>query len=132
MYKLVNDVEAYPRFLPWCRSAAVERVNTHELVACIEINRAGLHRQFATRNLLEPPRVIHMQLESGPFRTLEGAWNFQPLNRMGSRVSLDLVFAFSSRLLDAVFAPIFSEAMNSLVDAFVAEARKTHGHGQSA
>lgn len=126
LFQLVNDVDSYPRFLPWCRSAESNQISDEEVLASVEIYRVGLHRTFTTRNRLHPPSAIHMTLESGPFRHLEGDWTFRSLADSGCRVSLDLEFAFASRLLDAVFAPIFSEVMSSLIDAFVKEARRLH------
>lgn len=129
MYALVNDVESYPRFLPWCRSASVRSVSPTEVEAALEFSRGGLHRRFSTRNRLEEDRSIRMALASGPFRVLEGEWTFQALGEGGSKVSLQLRFEFASRLLEAVFAPVFAEMMNSLVDAFVERAQELHRAG---
>jgi ribosome-associated toxin RatA of RatAB toxin-antitoxin module len=134
MFELVNDVESYPKFLPWCRDSAVRELGEDEREASLEISRAGLHRRFTTHNRLEPVQAIRMDLVNGPFRVLEGSWSFRPLRdgdcgQAGSKVSLDLRFEFASRLLEAVFAPVFAEVMNSLVDAFVTRARELHRVG---
>lgn len=127
MFSLVNDVESYPDFLPWCRSAEIRELGENEVEAGLEFSRGGLHRRFSTHNRLEPGRAIRMTLASGPFRVLEGDWSFRSLGEEGCKVALDLRFEFASRLLEAVFAPVFAEMMNSLVDAFVARARRLHG-----
>lgn len=126
MFDLVNDVESYPSFLPWCRDSSVREAGEYEREASLEFSRAGLHRRFTTRNRLERPHSIEMHLISGPFRVLEGRWSFHNLGHEGSKVALDLRFEFASRLLEAVFAPVFAEVMNSLVDAFVERARELH------
>jgi len=126
MFELVNDVEAYPEFLPWCKAASVSELGEQDREASLEFSRAGLHRRFTTRNHLDPAHRIRMELVNGPFRVLEGSWRFQPLGEAGSKVILDLRFEFASRLLEAVFAPVFAEVMNSLVDAFVTRARELH------
>lgn len=127
MFGLVNDVEKYPDFLPWCRDANVEKIDATTVEAELEFSRSGLHRRFTTRNHLEPGESIRMELLRGPFRELSGRWRFQPLGLGGSKVVLDLRFQFASRLLEAVFAPVFAEVMNSLVDAFVERAHNLHG-----
>ncbi len=127
MFNLVNDVESYPDFLPWCRDAHVEVVDEQTVEAALEFARSGLHRRFTTRNHLENGRLIRMELVNGPFRELSGHWQFQALGLGGSKVILDLRFEFASRLLEAVFAPVFAEVMNSLVDAFVERAHSLHG-----
>lgn len=129
MFELVNDVDSYPRFLPWCKDAGVRETGELEREASLEFSRAGLHRRFTTRNHLTPGHAIEMDLVNGPFRVLEGHWRFQPLGEAGSKVTLDLRFEFASRLLEAVFAPIFADLMNSLVDAFVTRARELHHAG---
>ncbi|HEX5314399.1 MAG TPA: type II toxin-antitoxin system RatA family toxin [Gammaproteobacteria bacterium] len=126
MFALVNDVDSYPRFLTWCRSATAVATADNELQASLEFAKSGLHRRFTTRNRFEPGRAIRMDLVSGPFRVLSGNWEFRPLGAGGSKVSLDLRFEFASRLLEAVFAPVFGEVMNSLVDAFVERANELH------
>ncbi|MGH8273373.1 MAG: type II toxin-antitoxin system RatA family toxin [Gammaproteobacteria bacterium] len=126
MFELVNDVDSYPRFLPWCKDSGVRELGENEREASLEFSRAGLHRRFTTHNRLTPGRVIEMSLVNGPFRVLEGHWRFQPLDEAGSKVTLDLRFEFAARLLEAVFAPMFADLMNSLVDAFVARARELH------
>lgn len=126
MYRLVNDVESYPDFLPWCRDAQVVVRGEDSVEATLEFARSGLHRRFTTHNRLDPGRAIDMQLASGPFRVLAGAWTFRALEEQGSKVALDLRFEFASRLLEAVFAPVFAEVMNSLVDAFVQRARELY------
>ncbi|MGH8127871.1 MAG: type II toxin-antitoxin system RatA family toxin [Gammaproteobacteria bacterium] len=127
MFGLVNDVKTYPDFLPWCRDADVKVIDETTLEAELEFARSGLHRRFTTRNHLEPGQSIRMELLRGPFRELSGCWHFQPLGLGGSKVVLDLRFQFASRLLEAVFAPVFAEVMNSLVDAFVERAHTLHG-----
>lgn len=126
MFELVNDVDSYPEFLPWCKAASVKDINALEREASLEFSRAGLHRRFTTHNKLKHGHSIEMDLVDGPFRVLEGHWSFQPLGETGSKVVLDLRFEFASRLLEAVFAPVFAEVMNSLVDAFVTRAREQH------
>jgi len=127
MFGLVNDCEAYPDFLPWCRDADVRVVSAEAREVSLEFARSGLHRRFTTYNRLDPGRTIRMDLVDGPFRELAGRWTFHPLGDRGSKVILDLRFEFASRLLEGVFAPIFAEVMASLVDAFVTRAHELHG-----
>ena len=58
---------------------------------------------------------------------LEGFWHFQSLGDAGCKVSLDLEYEFSSRLLKITVGPIFDHIANSLVDAFCQRARNKYG-----
>ena len=129
MYALVNDVERYPEFLPWCHSARVVSQTDHDMHASISLARAGLHKTFSTYNTLVPGRSITLNLENGPFRHLEGRWQFIDLDGEGCKVQLDMEFEFSGRLLDLMAGPVFHEICNSLMSAFIRRAESLHGKG---
>jgi len=123
MYALINDIESYPQFLPWCTHARIESRSEAEIIATLGVRQGALHGEFTTRNSLEPVHRIHMQLVSGPFRTLEGEWRLTPLEPGGCRIELSLRFAFRNPLTALVFEPRFAATIASLLDAFVARAR---------
>jgi ribosome-associated toxin RatA of RatAB toxin-antitoxin module len=123
VFALINDIESYPQFLPWCTHARVLSRSDSEIVATIGVRQGALHGEFTTRNTLEPERSIHLDLVSGPFRTLQGEWRLTPIETQGCRVELTMRFAFSNRLTGMLFEPMFAETIGSLVDAFVARAR---------
>jgi ribosome-associated toxin RatA of RatAB toxin-antitoxin module len=127
MYGLINDIEHYPEFVPWCTAARVESRTATEVVATLDIRRGPLHAEFTTRNLLEPDRRVLMQLVRGPFRVLEGLWTLTPLGELGCRVELEMRFEFSNRVTGALFEPLFENTAASLVDAFVKRARERTG-----
>ena len=125
MYALVNDIERYPEFVPWCTAARVDARKDGEVVATLTIKRGPVKSEFTTRNLLEPEKRVLMQFVSGPFRVLEGLWTFTALGDLGCRVELEMRFEFANRLTNALFAPLFEDTAASLVDAFVKRARET-------
>ena len=125
MYALVNDIERYPEFVPWCTAARVDARKDGEVVATLTIKRGPVKSEFTTRNLLEPDKRVLMQFVSGPFRVLEGLWTFTALGELGCRVELEMRFEFANRLTNALFAPLFEDTAASLVDAFVKRARET-------
>ena len=123
LYALINDVESYPQFLPWCTHARVAARSEREIVATIGVRQGALQGEFTTRNTLEPDRSVQMRLVSGPFRVLEGLWLLTPIED-GCRVELTMRFAFKSSLTGLLFEAKFAETAGSLVDAFVARARQ--------
>ena len=125
MYELINDIERYPEFVPWCAAARVDSRKDGEMVATLNIKRGPLRAEFTTRNLLEPDRRVLMQFVSGPFRVLEGLWTLTPLGELGCRVELEMRFEFANRVAGALFEPLFEDTAASLVDAFVKRARET-------
>jgi len=123
---LINDIESYPQFLPWCTSAHVQSRTDREIIATVGVRRGVLNSKFTTRNELTADRRICMRLVSGPFKTLDGEWTLTPVDlpqQPGCRVDLLLRFSFANRLTAMVFEPLFEETAASLVDAFVTRAR---------
>jgi ribosome-associated toxin RatA of RatAB toxin-antitoxin module len=125
MYALINDIERYPEFVPWCTAARVVSRKDSEVVATLNIKRGPLRAEFTTRNLLEPDKRVLMQFVSGPFRVLEGLWTLTPLGELGCRVELEMRFEFANRVASALFESLFEDTAASLVDAFVKRARDT-------
>lgn len=118
MYALVNDVEAYPEFLPWCSAAAIlDRSDGPQMTAKLTVRKGRFNYDFTTRNALEPDRRIELRLVDGPFRKLNGRWQFDPADG-GSLVTFDIEFEFSGKLLGAALNAAFSPIADSLVEAF--------------
>jgi ribosome-associated toxin RatA of RatAB toxin-antitoxin module len=122
VFALINDIESYPQFLPWCTHARVQARSESQIIATIGVRQGALQGEFTTRNTLDPGGSIRMELVSGPFRSLQGEWRLTPIES-GCRVELTMRFAFKNRLAALLFEPLFAETIGSLVDAFVARAR---------
>ena len=128
MFDLVNDVEAYPRFLPWCRDSRIISKNEDVICASLDIAKGGIHHEFSTRNVLDHGNAIRIELIDGPFRHLEGHWQFKPIgDNQGVSVQLDLDFELSTRLLDLALGPVFTQISGSLVEAFCKRAQEIYG-----
>ena len=128
MYSLVNDVSAYPKFLPWCKSSKVISGSDTEMTASVEIARGALNKSFTTKNILHNNKRIEITLVDGPFKTLHGAWTFHQLKRDDAcKIELDLMFKFDSGLVSLAAKPVFTRIANSLVDAFSKRAVEVYG-----
>ncbi|MDQ7989739.1 MAG: type II toxin-antitoxin system RatA family toxin [Candidatus Dactylopiibacterium sp.] len=124
MYALVDGIEQYPAFLPWCGGADVERTDARHLTARLHIQYHGIKAHFATVNDNEPGRLICMRLKDGPFRRLDGEWRFTPLAASASKVEFSLQYEFSNIVLEKVLGPVFNHIANSFVEAFIQRARQ--------
>lgn len=128
MFQLVDDINAYGDFLPWCRSATVISRSDDEVKASIEIAKGALNKSFTTLNRLQKDKVIEMRLLEGPFKHLEGFWRFKSLNNnQACKISLDLSFEFESKILALAVGPVFNQIGNSMVDAFCKRAVEVYG-----
>lgn len=127
MYALVDDIESYPQFLPWCTAARELSRSEDEVRAVLELTRGAMHKSFTTCNRLQKNKMIELRLLEGPFRRLEGFWRFHALSENSCKVSLDLDFEFSNRLVGMMFGSVFSQIANTLVDAFCKRAEDIYG-----
>lgn len=127
MFDLVSDVDTYPQFLPWCSDAETLAHEDDSVQARIDFSLSGVSKSFTTRNRLVGNSAIQMRLVEGPFSKLEGSWRFEPLGDAGCKISLDLEYDFSSRMVSMVTGPVFNKIANSLVDAFRKRAVEVYG-----
>ena len=127
MYELVADLRRYPDFLPWCTSAEVLDEDGDHVTARLGLGLGPARGSFTTRNQLRPGIGMDMSLVEGPFRSLEGRWDFAPIGVAGARATLELRFETSGPIGGIVFGPAFEQVCNQLVDAFGRRARQVHG-----
>jgi ribosome-associated toxin RatA of RatAB toxin-antitoxin module len=123
MFALVNDVERYPEFLPWCVAARAESVAADETIASLKVARGVLRTEFTTRNSLKQDEQIQMKLLHGPFRDLQGEWRFEPIGNRGSRVYFRIEFEFKNRLAANAFNAVFEAMCGTIIEAFAQRAR---------
>lgn len=127
LFELVDDVDAYAEFLPWCSHSEVLARSDEVVEATLELQKGSVSKSFTTRNLRKPDESIAIELLGGPFRHLQGGWHFQSLGDDGCKVSLEIDFEFESRMLDMMFGTFFQDTCNSLVDAFIQRAGDVYG-----
>lgn len=118
MYDLVNRIEDYPTFLPWCSASQVLSRTEDEIKAELTLSKGGIEKSFTTLNRLQKDKMIEVRLVSGPFKQLEGFWRFEMLDEKSCKVSLDLEFEFANFLVGLALGPVFTQVTSMLVDAF--------------
>ncbi|VVC76380.1 Persistence and stress-resistance toxin PasT [Aquicella siphonis] len=127
MFELVNLIEDYPRFLPWCHSSQIISRTEDEVIASLDINWKGIHKSFTTRNRLNPFERIEISLVNGPLHRLDGVWEFYALDEFACKIDLDLEFEFTGHFIDKLFQPVFQHIANTLVEAFCKRAHELYG-----
>ena len=128
MYALVEEIEAYPRFLPWCKEAAVHERQPGGTRATLTLGVGALRQSFTTQNENRPGEAIDMHLGEGPFRRFDARWRFVALSPAACRIEFSLEYEFSSRALGKLLAPLFDGMADSTVEAFVRRAAEVYAH----
>jgi ribosome-associated toxin RatA of RatAB toxin-antitoxin module len=127
MFALVDGIEDYPKFLPWCGGTEVTQREGETVVATLRINYHGVKHSFTTRNTNTYPTLIRMELVEGPFKHLHGNWSFKPLRADACKVEFELHYEFSSRMLEQIIGPVFTMIAGSFVDSFCKRAETVYG-----
>lgn len=127
MYRLVNDVHAYPEFLPGCIATNIISNTDNIMHASVKVSKAGISQTFTTKNTLVESRSIVMNLVDGPFTHLTGNWTFTELDAKACKVNLDLQFEFSNTLAGIAFGRVFKELAGVMVKSFATRAKVVYG-----
>lgn len=127
LYALVERIEAYPEFLPWCRAARVRERSAARTVATLAVGLKGVRYEFTTENANRPQEAIEVTLLEGPFRHFAAHWRFHSLGGRAARIEFALEYEFSSRVVAAALAPVFHAIADTMVDAFKRRADQVHG-----
>ena len=126
MFALVDDIESYPRFLPWCRAAQVDERAAGWVQATLSVGMRGVKQTFSTRNELHPPEAMEMRLLKGPFRHFAATWRFKPLSAQACSVEFSLEYEMAGPLA-RLLEPLFDHIADTMVDAFTRRADDLYG-----
>ena len=127
LYALVEDIESYPRFLPWCVGVEVRDRGPDTTLATLTVGMSGVKQSFTTQNENRAPEAIDLRLIEGPFRHFAAAWRFQPLGAQACKVEFSMEFEFASRALATLLRPVFEHIADTMVNAFTRRADEIHG-----
>ena len=126
MFQLVDSVENYPQFLPWCGSTQIIERDNDKTIASIEINYKGIKQTFTTENTKKQNQEMSIKLIDGPFRSLSGEWMFKNLDKDSCQIELKLKYEFSNVILEKLISPVFNMIANTFIDEFIKEANRNN------
>ncbi len=124
MYEVVNGVADYPKFLPWCGEVKIHAEDETSMLASILMKKSGLNHWFKTQNLLQPGKSIEISLVEGPFKRLQGKWQFTEIQNQGCKIELELEFTAANGVASAIISSAFKQIANTMVDSFCARAQE--------
>jgi coenzyme Q-binding protein COQ10 len=132
MFRLVADVESYPRFLPLCEELKLRRRERRDgkevLIATMTVGYKFIRESFTTEVILDADaRTIVVHYLDGPFSFLENRWRFVPLTPRSCEVDFYIAYSFRSRLLERLMGGLFDKAVRKYTDAFEARADAVYG-----
>jgi ribosome-associated toxin RatA of RatAB toxin-antitoxin module len=126
MFALIERVEDYPQFLPWCLATQlIDRTET-TVSATVEVGLRDLRVRVTTRNEKRAPEFMAVHMEGGSFRQFYGEWMLRPLGDSGCHIFFRLQFELALRA-DALAGRLIEHAADRIVDAFVQRAEAMFG-----
>ncbi|MGX5174846.1 type II toxin-antitoxin system RatA family toxin [Aliikangiella sp. IMCC44653] len=126
MFELVDDVEKYHEFVPYCQASHIIERTEQSVSATLDVAKSGFTKSFSTKNMRKPYEKIYMQLLNGPFKHLEGLWTFHELSADACKIELEIEFEFSNKLTSLAFSGLFHQLIQSMVTAFTERAEKVY------
>ena len=127
MYALVHDFESYPKYMPGCVGAELLASGEGWIEARLDLSMAGLKQSIVTRNTLQAPKSMDIDLVEGPFKHFKGRWQFAALSETASKVEFTMEFAFSNRLLGLAAGKLFEQVASEQVKAICQRAKTIYG-----
>ena len=125
IFNLINDIQSYPNYLPWCTDTKVVKESDNVILGKIYISKSFIKWDFTTKNTVVQNRSISLEFVDGPFENLDGKWLFTSLDDHNTKVSLEINYKFKSSLIELSIEPIFTSIMNSILKSFVQQAFKS-------
>lgn len=127
MYQLVDDIESYPIFLPWCSEGKILNRKENTVTATLCLSLGGMAWSFTTRNTIQAQQRINIELLTGPFKSLNGYWQFDPHNEHGCLIQLYICYEFKNSLINHLAGKIFYRVLDKLIDSFKQRAGQIYG-----
>lgn len=128
VYAIVEDIESYPDFLPWCYAAKVHERQPGRAVATLTVGMRAIRQSFTTVNINRPGESIDLQLVKGPFKKFAATWRFIPLGEHAAKIEYSMEYEFSSRALGRALEPVFDKIADTMVSAFSRRADQLYGN----
>jgi coenzyme Q-binding protein COQ10 len=127
MFDLVNDLDAYPRFIPNCKAMEVKAQADGSRLAKMTISFGPITQSYTSKVTADPAAMtITAVAVDGPFSYLDSKWTFTGEGE-GTRIRFDIDFKFSNPLIAAVAEPAFASKQDEIIDAFGDEADRRFG-----
>ena len=131
IFTLINNVDGYKDFLPWCKNSIIVSDIDNIMIGEIEISKNLINWRFKTSNSYIKDKIIKLELVDGPFSHLNGKWSFKKRDNFNTHVSLYLEYQFDNRVIEISLKPIFSSIMKSILDSFISEAFRKKNEKQT-
>jgi coenzyme Q-binding protein COQ10 len=130
LFKLVIDVENYPKFVPWCVAARIVERQPNMLRAELLVKFKGIIYKYVSLIKFQEFELISIEQFSGPFAHLNSKWQFSEIEAHKTKLELAIDFSFKSSLLNKLSQIFFNSVSKRMSDAFIKRAQELYGQNK--
>ena len=123
VFNIVNRIELYKNFVPYCVESEIILEENNFVEARLEFNLKGVITSFTTRNEICENEYIDMKLIDGPFKYLDGKWEFKSIDKK-TIIYLTINYEAESKIIEYTVGKSLEKITNYLVKAFINESMK--------
>ena len=123
VFNIVNRVDLYKNFVPHCIESEILSEESDEMIAKLNFNFKSLSTSFTTKNVVKKYSSIDLQLIEGPFKHLDGKWEFKEIEDT-TIIFLTIDYKAKNKIIEYAIGKSLEKITNTLVRAFVKEATK--------
>jgi len=123
VFRIVNQVDLYKNFVPYCIESKILFHENNIMNARLDFNLKGLETSFTTKNKIIENKSIQMELIEGPFKYLDGIWEFKKIENK-TIIFLTINYEAENKIIEYTIGKSLEKITNYLVKAFVEESTK--------
>lgn len=126
LFRLINSVEHYPKFLSWCKQTTIRSRKKTTIQATVLVRKYGFSFHCPFTYTLRSNNEIRVGLPSGgPFNAISGIWRFQAIEN-ATQFSFELQLDYTPTWWIKYFLlPILKSEVKSLIKSFEQRASTT-------
>ena len=123
VFNIVNRANLYKNFVPFCTNSSIITEDKDCMEAKLDFDIKGIKTSFTTRNSICENRFIEMKLVDGPFKFLDGKWEFKEANGR-TIVTLYINYEPKNKIVEYAVGKSLEKISGILVKSFVEESMK--------
>ena len=123
VFNVVNRVDLYKNFVPYCSDSKILSEEKNQMEARLDFNLKGIKTTFTTMNKIIEYESIEMKLVDGPFKYLDGRWEFEEISGK-TIIKLIINYEAKNKIIEYTVRKSLEKITNYLVKSFVSESNK--------
>ena len=123
VFNVVNRVDLYKNFVTYCSDSKILSEEKNQMEARLDFNLKGIKTTFTTMNKIIEYESIEMKLIDGPFKYLDGRWEFEEISGK-TIIKLIINYEAKNKIIEYTVGKSLEKITNYLVKSFVSESNK--------